>query len=40
MASLEDLIYGYIKRVYDYPGRSISSAPGLHISPQQTSAVQ
>jgi hypothetical protein len=40
MASQEDLIYGYIKRVCDYPGRSISSDSSLHIPPQQTSAVQ
>jgi len=40
MGSQEDLIYGYIKRVYDYPGRNISSDPSLHIPPQQTNAVQ
>jgi len=34
MASQEDLVYGYIKRLYDYPGRSILSAPSLqHPSP-------
>jgi hypothetical protein len=27
------------KRVYDDPGRSISSDPSLHIPPQQTSAL-
>jgi hypothetical protein len=40
MASQEDLIYGYIKRVYDYPGKSISSDLSLPIPPQKTSAVQ
>jgi hypothetical protein len=27
------------RRVYDYPGRSISSDPSLHIPPRQISTV-
>jgi len=40
MTSQEDLIYGYTKRVYNYPNRSISSDPSLHFPPQRTNAVQ
>jgi hypothetical protein len=39
MASQENLIYAYIERRYDYPGRSILSDPSVHIPPQQTSTV-
>jgi hypothetical protein len=40
MASQEDLIYGYIKPVYDYPGRSVASDPSPHILPRRITTVQ